>query len=201
MEVSDQLHAPPALIQGKSPWYPFDRRLGGPPSRSGRGGEEKNFQSPPGIEPCNPDCPARSGVAIPTELSRLFLSNWYRDVKLTTHFHLVLSWRMRGSVPPLPQYMFMAWCLVKPNNYFVCTFSIVFVCFYVCKTIWCHSVEHNKLFWLASLRYTYLDTIPNVSCILCMKRSFHWIVCIATPRRSNVSSPKLLKGLRWLSVL
>jgi len=28
--------------QGKSPWYPFDRRLGGHQSRSGRGGEEKN---------------------------------------------------------------------------------------------------------------------------------------------------------------
>jgi hypothetical protein len=30
--------------QGKSPWYPLDRRLGGPQSRSGRGGEEKNSQ-------------------------------------------------------------------------------------------------------------------------------------------------------------
>jgi hypothetical protein len=29
---------------GKSPWYPLDRRLGGPQSRSGRGGEDKNFQ-------------------------------------------------------------------------------------------------------------------------------------------------------------
>jgi hypothetical protein len=28
--------------QGKSPWYPLDRRLGG---------EEKNSQHPPGIEP------------------------------------------------------------------------------------------------------------------------------------------------------
>jgi hypothetical protein len=37
--------------QGKSPWYPLDRRLDGPQSRSGRGGEEKNSQPPPGIEP------------------------------------------------------------------------------------------------------------------------------------------------------
>jgi hypothetical protein len=28
----------------------LDRRLGGPQRRSGRGGEEKNFQPPPGIE-------------------------------------------------------------------------------------------------------------------------------------------------------
>jgi hypothetical protein len=29
---------------GKKPWYPLDRRLGGPQSSSGRGGEEKNSQ-------------------------------------------------------------------------------------------------------------------------------------------------------------
>jgi hypothetical protein len=34
----------PLYPQGNSPWYPLDRRLGGPQSRSGRGGEEKNFQ-------------------------------------------------------------------------------------------------------------------------------------------------------------
>jgi hypothetical protein len=37
--------------QAKSPWCPFDRRLGGPQSRSGRRGEEKKSQPPPGIEP------------------------------------------------------------------------------------------------------------------------------------------------------
>jgi len=51
MEVSGKLHAPAALPQGKSPWYPVDRRLGGTQSRHGRGGEEKNSQPPPGIEP------------------------------------------------------------------------------------------------------------------------------------------------------
>jgi len=50
MEVSGQLHAPAALPQGKCPRYPFDRRLGGLQSRSGRGGEEK-FPAPPGMEP------------------------------------------------------------------------------------------------------------------------------------------------------
>jgi hypothetical protein len=33
--------------QGKSLWYQLDRRLGGPQSRSGRGGEEKNSQRKP----------------------------------------------------------------------------------------------------------------------------------------------------------
>jgi hypothetical protein len=41
----------PLYLEGKSPWYPFDRRLGGPQSRSGRGGEKKNSQPLPGIEP------------------------------------------------------------------------------------------------------------------------------------------------------
>jgi len=40
MEVSGQLHAPASYLQRKSPWYQLDRRLGGPQSRSGRGGEE-----------------------------------------------------------------------------------------------------------------------------------------------------------------
>jgi hypothetical protein len=44
MEVSGQLYALPLYPQVKSPWYPLDRRLGGPQSRSERGGEEKNSQ-------------------------------------------------------------------------------------------------------------------------------------------------------------
>jgi hypothetical protein len=51
MEVSGQLHAPAALPRGKSPWYPLDKRLGVPQSRSELGGEEKNSQPSPGIEP------------------------------------------------------------------------------------------------------------------------------------------------------
>jgi hypothetical protein len=41
----------PLYLQGKSPSYPLDRRLGGPQSRSGRGGKEKNSQLLPEIEP------------------------------------------------------------------------------------------------------------------------------------------------------
>jgi len=28
---------------------------------------------------------------------------------------------MLGAIPPLPQYFFMAWCLVKHRNYFTFT--------------------------------------------------------------------------------
>jgi len=58
--VSGQLHASASLLQGKSPWYPLDRRLGGPQSQSGRDGEEKNSQLLPGLEP-----PIIQPVAIP----------------------------------------------------------------------------------------------------------------------------------------
>jgi len=51
MEVNGQLHAPAALLQGKSSWYPIGRRLGAAQSRSGRGGKEKIPQPPPGTEP------------------------------------------------------------------------------------------------------------------------------------------------------
>jgi hypothetical protein len=37
--------------QGKGPWCPLDRSLSGPQSQSGRGGEEKNSQPRPGLEP------------------------------------------------------------------------------------------------------------------------------------------------------
>jgi hypothetical protein len=40
----------PLYLQGKSLWYPLDRRLGEPQTRSRRGGEEKNFQPPQEIE-------------------------------------------------------------------------------------------------------------------------------------------------------
>jgi hypothetical protein len=41
MEVSGQFHALVALLPGKSPRFPLDRRLGGPQNRSGLGGERE----------------------------------------------------------------------------------------------------------------------------------------------------------------
>jgi len=50
MEVSGQLHAMAvALSLRKRLRYPLDRRLGGPQSWSGRGGEEKKFLPLPEI--------------------------------------------------------------------------------------------------------------------------------------------------------
>jgi hypothetical protein len=46
----------PLYHEEKNPWHALDRRLGGPQSRSGRGGEEK-FTAPAGNR--TPDHPAR----------------------------------------------------------------------------------------------------------------------------------------------
>jgi hypothetical protein len=126
MGMNSQLTSQTLYPQGKSPWYPLDRRLGGPQSRSGRGGEEKNSQPPPGIE--NPERPARS----PT-LYRLSYqgSNGYpelllrgqssRFVRLTTLLHLVPRLIMRGALPPFPQCVLMAWYLLTHRDRFIFT--------------------------------------------------------------------------------
>jgi len=37
-------------------------------------------------------------------------------VTLTIHLHLVLRLRVRGAIPPLPLYVFMAWYLIKQGT-------------------------------------------------------------------------------------
>jgi hypothetical protein len=64
----------PLHPQGKRPWYPFDRRLGGPQSQSGRGGKEKNSQTLLGLEPPIIQPVAQSYT---TELSRVFNQHSY----------------------------------------------------------------------------------------------------------------------------
>jgi hypothetical protein len=79
MEVSGQLHAPAALPQGKSPWYPLDRRLGGTHSPSGLCREEKILDPTRTWNP-NPKSSSPYPVAIPTALSRL-LPMSYKSLK------------------------------------------------------------------------------------------------------------------------
>jgi len=44
--------------------------------------------------------------------------------KLTTHLHVVLRSRIRGAIPRLLQYIFMAWYLVKHRDTFTSTLCI-----------------------------------------------------------------------------
>jgi hypothetical protein len=92
--VSGQLHAPAALPPGKSPRYPFYRRLGGPQSRSGRYGEV-NISYPTGIRTlAPPGRPARSQSLY--RLSYLGSQNWQEKRKysvkpLSPKYHYVLN--------------------------------------------------------------------------------------------------------------
>jgi hypothetical protein len=45
-----------------------------------------------------------------------------RGREATTHLHLLPRSRMHGAIPPLSQYVFMAWCLVKHRDNFTFTF-------------------------------------------------------------------------------
>jgi hypothetical protein len=67
----------PLYPYGKSPWYPLIRGLGGPQSRSGKGGEEKNSQPLPGLEP-----PIIQPVA-PHRIVTNYLNSYF--VKYTTY--------------------------------------------------------------------------------------------------------------------
>jgi hypothetical protein len=80
--VSGQLHAPVALPAGKEPRYTLDRRLGGPQSRSGRGGEEKNSHSLPVIQPV--------AQRYTTELSRLFIKIITKPILVKLHNRCLL---------------------------------------------------------------------------------------------------------------
>ena len=73
-----QHHAPAALPPRKTR-YPLYRRLGGPQGRSGR--VRKISPTPTGI--LSADRPARSGVALPTALSRpLFVSYYFVEMRM-----------------------------------------------------------------------------------------------------------------------
>jgi hypothetical protein len=64
--------------------------MGGPQSRSGRGGEEKNSQPPPGIEPQNPDRPARSPTLYrPTYHGSYFLHSQPISLRAMLFFYLL----------------------------------------------------------------------------------------------------------------
>jgi hypothetical protein len=95
--------------QGKSPWFPLDKRLGGPQSHSGCNGEEKNSKPPPGIEILPVAFGIKFTIYITAEsdaemvtlrifscYSRIFLARCYfcKDTKVSflDIFHLSGTW-------------------------------------------------------------------------------------------------------------
>jgi hypothetical protein len=82
----------PLYLRGKSPWYPLDRRSGGPQSRSGRRGEVKILATP-GLElrPLRP--PARS-----QSLYRLSYEDQCGTRPCDRHFNQNCRYSVFGSV-------------------------------------------------------------------------------------------------------
>jgi hypothetical protein len=63
---------------------------------------------------------------------------------------------MRGAITPLPQYAFMAWCLVKHRDNFTFTFSVVDFCvsvIYVLRKIWSNISGESKTVYHKNKQY------------------------------------------------
>jgi hypothetical protein len=73
----------------------------------------------------SPPCPDRLWSP-PGPLSNRYRGKAAGNLKLTTYLHLAQRLRMRGSITPLPQYVFMAWCLVKHRDNFTFSKFIIF---------------------------------------------------------------------------
>jgi hypothetical protein len=115
---SDEVRVPPLQKRGvgvaQSIWrqgYRLDVRGSNP----GRGTMEVllfTTASRPALGHTQPPIQCVLGSLTPGEESD-------RGVKLTTHLHLVPRSRMRGAIPPLPLFFFMAWWLVRHRNKFL----------------------------------------------------------------------------------
>jgi hypothetical protein len=77
--------------QGRSPWYPSDRRLGVPQSRSGRGGKEKNSQPLSGLEP-----------PIIHPVAKSYITELPRHIIIIIIIIIVLDIRVFRSVSSIP---------------------------------------------------------------------------------------------------
>jgi hypothetical protein len=95
-----------------TPWYPLDRRLGGPQSRSGRGVKEKNSQPPP--RESNPRTPIVQPVA---QRYTDLIQEWMKSDGLHSPFLLSLdescmqSWLVTGRARS-PVWILQAECLL-----------------------------------------------------------------------------------------
>jgi hypothetical protein len=91
----------PLYNQGKIPCYPLDRRLGGPQSRSGRGGEEKNSPLLPGLK--LPDHPAHSPELYHWAISALLVQlncikcQYSQEMNMIKRVSIPVCWRHEST--------------------------------------------------------------------------------------------------------
>jgi hypothetical protein len=97
MEASGSFTPRSFYIQGYSPGYSLDRRLGGPQSRSGHGVKVKNSQLPPGIELRSSRMYVRygKGKVVPVLLTEYHSMKEYWGVEIQLHVFFDLGTRLR----------------------------------------------------------------------------------------------------------
>jgi hypothetical protein len=112
----------PLYPQGRSPCYPLNMRLGGHQSRSGRGGEEKNSQPLPVLEPLIIQLVAHRYT---TEISRLLVEIYefiLNSVHLTSgsKLHTLIPYSVLGLslllIVSATQFMTMHWGIKRPGR-------------------------------------------------------------------------------------
>jgi hypothetical protein len=102
-------------------------------------------------------------------------------VKLTTHLHLVLRSRMCGAAPPLLQYIFTVWCLVKHRNIFTLYHFVESHCeiHLVCLHLLLCSLFVLSLFWLVCHWFTVLFLLYlNIFPIYATRNYFKWMLIL-----------------------
>jgi hypothetical protein len=80
-------------------------------------------------------------IRVIKKVRKIYIKSMLWGVKLTTHLHLEPRSRMRGAIPPLPQNVFMAWCLVKHRD----NFTILLLLAHVLKTCSAMMLTHVLL--------------------------------------------------------
>jgi hypothetical protein len=121
--------------QGKSSWHSLDRRLGGPQSRSGHGGEEKNSQplselKPPIIQPV--------AQRYTTELTRLIITLYY-DTK--NNYSISLHFILKAASICLSVML----CYVEENKKNTCLFLFVVLSFWIFRLSYPVNCRHRNL--------------------------------------------------------
>jgi len=104
-----------------------------------------------------------------------------RGVKLTTHIHLV-----REAIPPLFQYVFMEWCLVKRREDFILicrclkelALNIHFHTTHILKMYKCTDNINSAIFMEQSTLLCYYVMFKNKHRLSCMSHSHGESSCV-----------------------
>jgi hypothetical protein len=133
--------------QGKSPWYPLDRRLGWPHSWSGSGDEVKNSQPLLGLEPPIIQSVVQCYI---TELSWLLLSYIMFILMLYSHlqFFQSICYVFLMPCPFIPLELIILQNQITYCNIYVSKLHIVL--FYISLSLSCFSLWHKYYFPLSA---------------------------------------------------